>query len=163
MKMNTNNGPIKRRYLDDGEWKEEIIIGRPAVDWGKIKVEKKHKKRPVRKPKKHKKVKTDEFKQFYKSHEWAKLRYEVLKESNGRCELCGRSAQDGAKVVVDHIKPKHKYPKLAFKKSNLQVLCSTCNWGKYGHDESDWRTHSEYGKSLDWIDDRNYPGLTLIK
>jgi len=30
--MDTNSGPIKRRYLVDGEWKEKIIISQ-ASDW----------------------------------------------------------------------------------------------------------------------------------
>ena len=70
---------------------------------------------------------------------WFELRYEVLKESNGKCSLCGVSAKDGAKLQVDHIKPKSKYPELQYEKSNLQVLCGTCNAGKSNKDETDWR------------------------
>lgn len=70
---------------------------------------------------------------------WFELRYEVLKESNGKCSLCGASAKDGTTLQVDHIKPKSKYLELEFDKSNLQVLCATCNVGKSNKDETDWR------------------------
>jgi 5-methylcytosine-specific restriction endonuclease McrA len=75
---------------------------------------------------------------FLRSREWAELRYQVLRESNGRCGLCGRSAADGASLSVDHIKPRRLFPALALCRSNLQVLCSLCNWGK-GNRSDDWR------------------------
>lgn len=40
---------------------------------------------------------------------------------------------------VDHIKPRSKYPHLAYDVNNLQVLCQDCNFGKSNHDETDWR------------------------
>ena len=89
---------------------------------------------------------------FYKSHAWAKLRYEALKDSDGRCELCGRGKSDGAVLQVDHIKPISKHPELALSLDNTQVLCSTCNWGKYAYDETDWKSRNK-----DWV------GLTPIK
>ena len=76
---------------------------------------------------------------FLKSFEWKKLRYEILSKSDGRCQLCGRSAADGALLNVDHIKPRSKYPELALEASNLQVLCAICNHGKFNLDETDWR------------------------
>lgn len=76
---------------------------------------------------------------FLKSFEWKKLRYEILSKSDGRCQLCGRSAADGALLNVDHIKPRSKYPELALDPANLQVLCAMCNHGKYNLDETDWR------------------------
>jgi 5-methylcytosine-specific restriction endonuclease McrA len=40
---------------------------------------------------------------------------------------------------VDHIKPKSRYPHLALKFDNLQVLCETCNIEKSNIDETDYR------------------------
>lgn len=40
---------------------------------------------------------------------------------------------------VDHIKPFSRYPELAMKLSNLQLLCEDCNQGKGVRDETDWR------------------------
>ena len=56
------------------------------------------------------------------------LRYDILKRDGFRCVICGASAQDGAKLHVDHIVPVSKGGKTI--KSNLRTLCSTCNLGK---------------------------------
>lgn len=56
------------------------------------------------------------------------LRYDVLKRDGFRCTLCGRTAQDGVKLHVDHIKPIAKGGKT--KMSNLRTLCDECNRGK---------------------------------
>ncbi|MCB7127974.1 MAG: HNH endonuclease [Candidatus Brocadiales bacterium] len=82
-------------------------------------------------------------KAFYRSPAWKKVRYEVLAASDKRCALCGYAAADGARLNVDHIKPLRKYPELALKKSNLQVLCGSCNQGKGAWDETDWRGPNE--------------------
>lgn len=56
------------------------------------------------------------------------LRYDILKRDNFRCVLCGRSAQDGVKLHVDHIIPVSKGGKT--ESSNLRTLCEKCNYGK---------------------------------
>lgn len=99
----------------------------------------------VRKPKKASKARKQPKKnggsanQFLSSREWKEIRYRALKRSNGRCQCCGRGPADGAVLNVDHIKPRHKYPELALDINNLQVLCGSCNSGKGGWDETDWR------------------------
>src|SRR5688500_12284037 len=50
---------------------------------------------------------------FLKSREWERLRYEALRASDGRCELCGRGKHEGVVLNVDHIKPRAKFPQLA--------------------------------------------------
>ena len=78
-------------------------------------------------------------KNFYSTWAWVKLRYEVLAEGDGRCVLCGRSKAEGTYLQVDHIKPLKTHPELALVKSNLQVLCGACNFGKGNWDKTDWR------------------------
>ena len=56
------------------------------------------------------------------------LRYDVLKRDGFRCQICGRTAQDGVKLHVDHIIPVSKGGKTEM--SNLRTLCSDCNVGK---------------------------------
>lgn len=56
------------------------------------------------------------------------LRYDVLRMSNFRCSICGASAQEGARLHVDHIIPVSKGGKSEL--SNLRVLCERCNVGK---------------------------------
>jgi HNH endonuclease len=75
---------------------------------------------------------------FYKSWEWKKLRYEILKERGARCECCGATPEHGARIVVDHIKPVRRFWQLRLEKSNCQVLCNDCNMGKSGDDTTDW-------------------------
>ena len=57
-----------------------------------------------------------------------KLRYEVLQRDHHRCVICGRGAEDGVKLHVDHIIPVSKGGKTEM--SNLRVLCESCNLGK---------------------------------
>lgn len=76
---------------------------------------------------------------FYQSPEWRKLRYEVLREQGGRCQLCGRSAKDGVVLHIDHITPLSKDWSKRLDKNNLQVLCEDCNLGKSNTDSIDWR------------------------
>ena len=56
------------------------------------------------------------------------LRYEIMKRDNFRCQICGRTAQDGARLEVDHKKPIAKGGRT--EPSNLWTLCQDCNRGK---------------------------------
>ena len=76
---------------------------------------------------------------FYDSRAWKELRYEVLREGAGACCCCGARASDGLRIHVDHIKPRSKYPELQLNKSNLQILCEDCNYGKSNYYNDDWR------------------------
>lgn len=76
---------------------------------------------------------------FLSSRAWLSLRYRVLKKYGARCQACGRGARDGAIVQVDHIKPRSRFPELALRIDNLQVLCRDCNFGKGTADTTDWR------------------------
>lgn len=78
---------------------------------------------------------------FYKTDEWARLRYEVLKEADS-CLCCGATKKN-SRLTVDHVKPIWKYPELRLVKANLQVLCTLCNKGKGGKDETDFRLDTE--------------------
>lgn len=56
------------------------------------------------------------------------LRYNIFKRDNYRCQICGATQADGAKLHVDHIVPVSKGGKTV--PSNLQTLCERCNLGK---------------------------------
>lgn len=79
---------------------------------------------------------------FLLSREWAAVRMVAIERDGGRCACCGRTAQDGVRINVDHIKPRIRYPQLALTVENLQVLCSECNQGKGNRFETDWRRKS---------------------
>lgn len=59
---------------------------------------------------------------------WLKLRFLVLQRDGYRCQLCGRDAQDGTKLEVDHkiARARGGTDDLA----NLWTLCFECNRGK---------------------------------
>lgn len=56
------------------------------------------------------------------------MRFKILKRDQYRCQICGASQQDGAKLHIDHIVPVAKGGKTV--ESNLHVLCDRCNLGK---------------------------------
>ncbi len=88
---------------------------------------------------KKKSSRTKAFPRFYQSQEWRELRYRVLREQKGRCQACGMTAKDGAKLHVDHIIPISHNPRLQLDPNNLQILCEDCNLGKGATDRIDWR------------------------
>ena len=64
------------------------------------------------------------------------LRYRVLKDSGGRCGLCGATKNERP-LDVDHIVPRSRGGRTEY--SNLQVLCSKCNRSKGNKDQTDFR------------------------
>ncbi|QLB38268.1 HNH nuclease [Sulfitobacter phage phiGT1] len=69
---------------------------------------------------------------FYASWEWKKARYEALRIHGQRCQCCGWRPGDTefGRLVVDHIKPRSKFPALELDVGNLQIMCGDCNMGK---------------------------------
>jgi 5-methylcytosine-specific restriction endonuclease McrA len=68
------------------------------------------------------------YKQHQRSLMSAGLRYDIMKRDNFRCVICGRSAQDGVTLQVDHIIPVAKGGQT--EPENLRTLCEDCNRGK---------------------------------
>ena len=62
------------------------------------------------------------------------LRYDILRRDRFRCVICGASADDGARLHVDHIIPVSKGGKSEY--DNLRTLCERCNIGKSDKIES---------------------------
>lgn len=56
------------------------------------------------------------------------LRFHVFRRDGYRCRLCGRTADDGVKLEVDHIHPVARGGKTVY--GNLWTLCFDCNRGK---------------------------------
>lgn len=56
--------------------------------------------------------------------------------------MCCGAKPPNVIIQVDHIKPRSKYPDLAYDPKNLQVLCRDCNKGKYDRFEDDFRPES---------------------
>lgn len=141
--LQTKNGGFTKESLEG-----ICVIWPPPKGWrkrftdGKVngKPRKKKKSKPKRRQeRKVQRLKVKKFDEFYRSYEWRKIRYAALKKYGPKCMLCGRVAEDGVVMNVDHIKPRRKYPELVLCLDNLQVLCSVCNHGKGNWDETDWR------------------------
>lgn len=56
------------------------------------------------------------------------IRFQVFKRDGYCCQICGRSARNGAVLEVDHIHPRAKGG--SNDPDNLQTLCWDCNRGK---------------------------------
>jgi 5-methylcytosine-specific restriction endonuclease McrA len=80
--------------------------------------------------------------EFLQTPEWRRIRYDVLRANDGRCELCGRNKHQlppGEYLNVDHIQSRKARPDLALDVTNLAVLCSADNAGKGNRYADDWR------------------------
>ena len=79
---------------------------------------------------------------FLQTPEWRRIRYDALRENDGRCELCGRNKHQlppGEYLTVDHIQGRKARPDLALEITNLAVLCTADNAGKGNRYADDWR------------------------
>lgn len=87
---------------------------------------------------------------FYSSWEWKKARYEALRIHGQRCQCCGWRPGDTeyGYLVVDHIKPRRKFPELALDVNNMQVLCNDCNMGKSNIHMDDFRQNMDWFASM---------------
>lgn len=75
---------------------------------------------------------------FYWTDEWRQLRYKALITYGKKCQCCGATSGQ-SRLHVDHIKPRSKFPELALRLDNLQILCEECNLGKGAWDHTDHR------------------------
>lgn len=63
---------------------------------------------------------------FLRSREWRAVRDAYLATAEWVCVNCGSKEN----LLVDHIKPRFKFPELALTATNFQVLCWRCNGRK---------------------------------
>jgi 5-methylcytosine-specific restriction endonuclease McrA len=68
-----------------------------------------------------------------------RLRFRILVRDRFTCRYCGARASDGAKLAVDHVKPRSKGGKT--EATNLITACEPCNSGKSDIDV--WNEESE--------------------
>lgn len=68
-----------------------------------------------------------------------KTRLDVMERDDYKCQMCGRTVEDGVKLHIDHIVPVSKGGGNDI--DNLQVLCHECNLAK--HDRMDLKATRE--------------------
>ena len=102
--------------------------------------------KPKRKTPKKQRAPSHKPDRFYSSWEWKRVRYEALKIHGRRCQCCGWQPGDTphGHLVVDHIKPRRRFPALELSVDNLQVLCNDCNMGKGAVHQDDYRTLEDW-------------------
>ena len=71
---------------------------------------------------------------FYSDSRWIALRKQVIREEGTKCAECRIQIRNTQDITVDHVRPRSKYPELALERSNLQVLCRSCNSAKGASD-----------------------------
>lgn len=76
------------------------------------------------------------------------MRYDVMNRDGFRCVICGASANEGARLHVDHIIPIAKGGKSEYE--NLRTLCERCNIGKSDKIETGFASENEDNHKCPW-------------
>lgn len=128
--MHPEDTKIRVQMKEDWSWKppRDEAVAKARTDQ-RLKARKKTKRKARGKKKPQPQI------SFYASWEWKKVRYETIKRYGPVCMCCGSDE----KIVVDHIRPRSRFPELELDLDNLQVLCNDCNMGKSNDDYTDFR------------------------
>ena len=96
---------------------------------------------------------------IYQDPRWEPLRKKAFSVYGRKCMATGMTEKHGITLSVDHIKPVSKYPHLAFRFSNLQILAMPVNSMKSNKTETDYRP---LGTKLKYRFMRGIYWLTII-
>lgn len=67
---------------------------------------------------------------WYKTSRWQKLRWAVLVRDLFTCQMCQRVEVDTSQLVGDHIKPHRGDETLFWDENNIQCVCKRCHDGE---------------------------------
>jgi 5-methylcytosine-specific restriction endonuclease McrA len=73
---------------------------------------------------------TQDWRAWYRTREWRRLRWRVLVAAAFTCAMCNRLTGDTSKLVADHIEPHRGDAKLFWDEGNVQCLCKACHDGE---------------------------------
>lgn len=68
-----------------------------------------------------------QWRSWYKTARWQRLRWSVLVRDLFTCAMCGRVEADTSKLVADHRMPHRGNEALFWAEGNLQCLCKPCH------------------------------------
>lgn len=69
---------------------------------------------------------TQEWRAWYKTSRWQKLRWSVLTRDLFTCSMCGKIETDTSQLVCDHV-DQHHGDERAFWSGPFQTLCKPCH------------------------------------
>jgi 5-methylcytosine-specific restriction protein A len=69
----------------------------------------------------------NEWRGWYKTKDWQRLRWRVLVRDQFTCRICTRVEAQTRHLVADHIIPHRGQADLFWDDANLQCLCKTCH------------------------------------
>ena len=70
-----------------------------------------------------------EWRQWYKTKRWQRLRWLVLVRDQFTCRMCGALEASTRLLVADHVQPHRGDAALFWAEGNLQTLCKACHDG----------------------------------
>lgn len=72
---------------------------------------------------------TQEWRRWYKTKRWQRLRWSVLLRDQFTCRMCGRLMQDSSQLHCDHVE-RHRGDEAKFWAGPFQTLCARCHNSK---------------------------------
>lgn len=88
-----------------------------------------------------------EYRGWYKTQRWRRLRWQVLRRDLFTCQMCGKVEPVTALLVADHKEPHRGDEALFWDEDNLWCLCKTCHDGAKQREERGGRG---FGFSIPW-------------
>ena len=76
-----------------------------------------------------------EYRSWYKTTEWRRLRWQALVRDLFTCQMCGRLEPDSSQLVGDHKQPHRGDRGLFFDIGNVWCLCKQCHDGTKQREE----------------------------
>lgn len=84
---------------------------------------------------------TQDWRKWYNTKPWAKLRWQVLLEAAFTCAMCGKVEAETSQLVADHKDPHRGDAAKFWDRANLQCLCKRCH-------DSDKQRHERAARRL---------------
>lgn len=82
---------------------------------------------PQLKPATDRRYSSPDYKRWYKTAKWQRLRQVILVRDNYTCQMCGRVLGARGEAHIDHIQAHRGDAALFWAEDNLQVLCAPCH------------------------------------
>jgi 5-methylcytosine-specific restriction endonuclease McrA len=89
-----------------------------------------------------------EWRAWYKTQAWHRLRWHVLVRDHFTCRMCQRVEPNSRALVADHIRPHRGDADLFWDEGNLQCMCAACHNSAKQKEE---RAGGAYSRRPEWL------------